>query len=80
MYYITKKNLAFALRTSTTATTTMHTSFTRMVTSTMRIGIPAGGGFPETDSDVHVWMSDETGYVNFNNIENGIFKVSYGIK
>lgn len=37
-----------------------------------------GRNSPETDSDVHVWMSDETGYVNFNNIKNGIFKVSYG--
>ena len=35
---------------------------------------------PETDSDVHVYFVDSTegGYVNFHNITNGIFKVSYG--
>ena len=44
--FYTKKFLTFALRTSATTTSTMHASFTRLVsssTATMCIGIPTGG-------------------------------------
>ena len=86
-YFYFKKSL----RTST-ATTTVRTTFTRLVTlttsTTMYPTIPAGYLYqeknnfrsPYIDGDDYVYFVDSTegGYVNFHNITNGIFKVSYG--